>query len=129
VLDLETGRIIWVGAGRGGSALREFWRRLKISGARLDAVAMDMSGAYAKSVREHAPHAVLTFDHFHIIKLMNERLDDLRRELVAGAGDGAAKKFIKGMRWLILKNRANIDCDGKASLQKCLDANRPLAIA
>ena len=81
VIDLESGRIIWVEQGRGSQALREFWRRFKLSGARLKAVAMDMSGAYAASVRAHAPHAMMTFDRFHVIKLMNERLDDLRREL------------------------------------------------
>jgi transposase len=86
VLDLDSGRIVWVGDGKGGDALREFWRRFKHSGGRLRAVAMDMSGAYAASVRAHAPHAVLTFDRFHVVKLMNERLDDLRRELVRTAG-------------------------------------------
>jgi len=129
VIDLETSRSIWVGAGRGGSALREFWRRMKCSGARLDAVAMDMSGAYARSVRENAPHAIITFDHFHIVKLMNERLASLRRELVAAAGDDAAKKYFKGLRWLLLKTRYNLDEDGEACLKKALDANRPLAVA
>ena len=80
VMDMESARIISVGEGRGAEALREFWRRFKLSGARLKAVAMDMSGAYACSVRAHAPHAILTFDRFHVMKLMNERLDDLRRE-------------------------------------------------
>lgn len=64
VIDLESGRIIWVEQGRGSQALREFWRRFKLSGARLKAVAMDMSGAYAASVRAHAPHAMITFDRF-----------------------------------------------------------------
>ena len=73
--------IIWVGEGRGAEALREFWRRFKLRGARLKAVAMDLSGAYACSERAHAPHAILTFDRFHVMKLMNGRLDDLRREL------------------------------------------------
>ena len=50
-MDMESARIIWVGEGRGGEARREFWRRFKLSGARLKAVAMDMSGAYAASVR------------------------------------------------------------------------------
>jgi len=129
VLDLDTGRIIWVGQGRGGLALREFWRRLKISGARLEAVAMDMSGAYSASVREHAPHAIITFDRFHVIKLMNGRLDQLRRELVAAAGDQAAKQSIKGMRWLLLKNALNLSADAKTALNQSLKANKPLATA
>ena len=35
VIDLESGRIIWADQGRGSQALREFWRRFKLSGARL----------------------------------------------------------------------------------------------
>ena len=66
VMDMESARIIWVAEGRGAEALREFWRRFKLSGARLKAVAMDMSGAYACTVRAHAPHAILTFDRFHV---------------------------------------------------------------
>src|SRR4029077_20692729 len=77
-MHMESARIIGWGDGRGAEALRECWRRFKLSGARLKAVAMDMSGAYACSVRAHAPHAILTFDRFHVMKLMNERLDDLR---------------------------------------------------
>ena len=57
---------------------------------------MDMSGAYACSVRAHAPHAILTFDRFHVAKLMNERLDDLRRELARNAQERTAKEAIKG---------------------------------
>ena len=34
-IDMESGHIIWVGQGRDGGALREFWRRFKLSGARL----------------------------------------------------------------------------------------------
>ena len=105
VMDMESARIIWVREGRGAEALRELWRRFKLSGARLKAVAVDMSGAYACSVRAHAPHAILTFDRFHIMKLMNERLDDLRRELARETQDQTAKEAIKGLRWLLLHRR------------------------
>ena len=128
VVDLDSGRIIWVGQGKGAAALREFWRRFKISGARLEAVAMDMSGAYAASVREHAPHAIVTFDRFHLIKLMNERLDDLRRELARAMGDAQAKASIKRMRWLLLARACNVREDSKAELERCLELNRPLHV-
>ena len=126
VIDLESGRIIWVDQGRGSQALREFWRRFKLSGARLKAVAMDMSGAYAASVRTHAPHAILTFDRFHVIKLMNERLDDLRRELAREAHDDRAKQAIKGLRWLLLHRRDNLEKDAARRLKRGLALNAPL---
>jgi transposase len=129
VVDLDKGRIIWVGQGKGAGALREFWRRFKCSGAHLEAVAMDMSGAYAASVREHAPHAMLTFDRFHLMKLMNERLDDLRRELVRRAGDSVAAGAIKGLRWLLLTRASNVREDSRSELERCLALNRPLQIA
>lgn len=128
-IDLESGRIIWVGQGRGSQALREFWRRFKISGARLQAVAMDMSGAYASSVRAHAPHAILTFDRFHVIKLMNERLDDLRRELARQAESKDARQSIKGLRWLLLHRRDNLDRKASRRLQRSLEINQPLECA
>ncbi len=128
VVDLDSGRIVWVGDGKGGEALREFWRRFKQSRGRLRAVAMDMSGAYAASVREHAPHAVLNFDRFHVVKLMNERLDDLRRELVRAAGT-EAKQAIKGLRWLLLHRRDNLEPDAAQRLERSLQLNAPLQTA
>ena len=129
VTDLESGRIIWVGMGRGSDALREFWRRFKISGARLQAVAMDMSGAYALSVREHAPHAILTFDRFHVIKLMNERLDDIRRELVRKTEDKEGQKAVKGLRWLLLSRPEKLRASAKEKLDAALALNGPLSVA
>lgn len=129
VLDLESGRIIWVGQGRGGEALREFWRRFKQSGGKLRAVAMDMSGAYAASVRLHARHAILTFDHFHVIKMMNEKLDDIRRQLVREASEEDAKKAIKGTRWLLLHRKDNLEKDAAARLERALVLNAPLQCA
>ena len=128
-MDLESGRIIWVEQGRGSQALREFWRRFKLSGARLKAVAMDMSGAYAASVRAHAPHAIVTFDRFHVIKLMNERLDKLRRELAREAHDPNAKQAIKGLRWLLLHRRDNLEKDAARRLERSLVLNEPLQCA
>jgi transposase len=129
VMDMESARIIWVGEGRGAEALREFWRRFKFSGARLKAVAMDMSGAYACSVRAHAPHAILTFDRFHVMKLMNERLDDLRRELARETQDRTAKEAIKGLRWLLLHRRDNLEKDAAKRLERSLEINQPLQCA
>ena len=44
-------------------------------------MATDMSPAYISAVLTHLPNAVHVFDHFHVIKLFNESLTDLRREL------------------------------------------------
>lgn len=129
VIDQETGRIVWVGRGRAGEALHGFWRRLKASGAQIEAVAMDMSQAYASTVAQHLPNALIVFDRFHVMKLMNEKLDDLRRELVREVESQEAKVAIKGTRWLLLYRRENLPQSKARELEKALELNRPLATA
>jgi len=110
VIDLEDGRILWAKPGRGGAALRGFWRRLRLAKAKIEAVTTDMSAAYWSAVLEHLPDASLVFDKFHVIKLMNERLDDLRRQMVREA-EGPLKLRIKGTRFLLLRNPENLQKD------------------
>ena len=68
-------------------------------------VAMDMSPAYRNAVSVNLPKAVIVFDPFHVIKLFNDRLSDLRRWLYHRAGD-EQKKVLKGVRWLLLTSQS-----------------------
>ena len=61
----------------------EFWKRVRKEGVSIRYVATDMSSAFAMSVLENAPDASYVFDHFHVIILMNDTLDKIRRELVS----------------------------------------------
>jgi transposase len=127
VIDLEDGRILWAKPGRGKAALRAFWPRLRRSGAKIRAVATDMSGAYWSAVLEHLPGAALVFDKFHVLKLMNERLDDLRRQMVREA-EGPLKLRIKGTRFLLLRNPENLTQEQLPKLQEALRLNEPLLL-
>jgi transposase len=127
VLDLEDGRILWAKPGRGKEALRGFWRRLRVAKAKIKAVATDMSAAYWSAVLEHLPEAALVFDKFHILKLMNARLDDLRREMVREA-EGPLKLRIKGTRFLLLRNPQNLDHEQIPKLDEALRLNEPLLL-
>jgi transposase len=131
VLDLESGRVVFVGDGKGGDALLPFWKRLKASRAKIEAVAMDMSAAYIAAVGKYLPDAAIVFDHFHVIKLMNEKLTALRRQLYREATDRLHKDVLKGTRWLLLKNPEHLDSkrDEPQRLQEALRLNQPLATA
>jgi transposase len=131
VMDLESGAVVFVGDGKGADALKPFWKRLRPSRARIEAVAMDMSAAYRSAVATHLPGAVIVFDHFHIVKLFNEKLSELRRSLYREATDVKHKDVLKGTRWLLLKNPENLDAekDEKRRLEEALALNRPLATA
>jgi transposase len=127
VIDLEDGRILWAKPGRGQAALKGFWPRLRRAKAKIKAVATDMSAAYWSAVRDHLPDAALVFDKFHVIKLMNERLDDLRRQLVREA-EGAMKMKIKGTRFLLLRNPENLKTEQIPKLDRALRLNEPLLV-
>jgi transposase len=109
VLDLDAGRIVFVGDGKGESALKPFWKRLRHSHAKIEAVAADLSPAYGLEIRTALPDAALVFDRFHLVKLLNEHLTELRRELQREAEEGLQKRVLKGTRWLLLKHPANLD--------------------
>src|SRR6516162_7456933 len=131
VLDLESGAVVFVGNGKGADALKPFWKRLRPSGAKIQAVAMDMSAAYRQAVATQLPKAKIVFDHFHVIKLFHDKLSDLRRALYREATDVQHKEVLKGTRWLLLKSGENLDPekDEKRRLQEALKLNEPLAVA
>jgi transposase len=131
VMDLESGAVVFVGNGKGADALEPFWKRLRPSKAGVEAVAMDMSPAYWGAVRTHLPKAKIVFDHFHVIKLFNDKLSELRRALYREATDVMQKEVLKGTRWLLLKNPQNLDQEKneKQRLEEALALNKPLATA
>jgi transposase len=131
VMDLDSGAVVFVGDGKGADALEPFWKRLRPSGAKIEAVAMDMSGAYRSAVSAHLPRAKIVFDHFHVIKLYNDKLSQLRRDLHREATEVMHKEVLKGTRWLLLKNPENLDVekDEKRRLEEALALNKSLATA
>lgn len=131
VLDLDSGRVVYVGDGKGQKALDPFWKRLRSSHAKIQAVAADLSPSYSAAIRKALPKASLVFDRFHLMKLLNERLTELRRELHREAIDMLHKDVLKGIRWLLLKNSNNLNDKNneRQRLREALHLNESLALA
>ena len=130
VVDLDTGRIIHVGEGKGADALTKFWHRVRKAGITIRHVATDLSAAFIASVMENAPDAVHVFDRFHVAKLMNDALDDIRRKVYAREADINRRKVIKGNRYLLLMNGKDIfDGEYRNRLENALAMNEPLSKA
>lgn len=131
VLDLKTGAVIFVGDGKGVDSLKPFFKRLKYSKAEIKAVAIDMSPSYIAAVLDNLPASTIVFDHFHVIKLFNDKLSELRRAMHREAEGPLQKKVLKGTRWLLLKNAYNLDeqKNEKQRLEEALKLNKPLATA
>ncbi|NCA77762.1 MAG: ISL3 family transposase [Alphaproteobacteria bacterium] len=131
VYDLKAGRVIYVGQGRAEESLDKFWKRLCHSGAKIQAVAMDMWLPYFNAVINNIPEAKIVFDRFHIFKLMNETMDEIRRALYHEETFLNKRSVIKGIRWLLLKSNKNLNDEKneRKQLEQALQINQPLAEA
>ena len=108
VVDLKSGRILHVGQGKAADALAGFWKRVRCKKLDIKYIATDLSAAFISSVLENCPNAVHVFDHFHVVKLMNEKLDEIRRAQYNMEKDINKRKVLKGTRYLLLRNGADI---------------------
>lgn len=130
VVDLETGKVIYIGDGRDSASLDSFWKRTRKNNIRIEAVATDLSAAFILAVKNNIPEAIHVFDHFHVIKLMNDTLDKIRRDVYHLERDITKRKVIKGTRWLLLCNGKDLlDGKYKSRLDNALDMNKSLMIA
>lgn len=131
VLDLDSGRVVFVGDGRGRESLLPFWKRLRRSRARIEAVATDMSSAYIAAVQKALPDAIFVFDRFHLIKLFGDKLTALRRRLHRQLKDSDERASLKGVRWLLLKRSEHLDPEKSEPerLARALELNSDLAAA
>lgn len=128
VRDAETGDVLSVSRGKGADALKMFSSRIRRSGARIHYVCMDMSKAYTAWAKETIPEAEIVYDRFHLMKMMNERLDGVRRRVARKLDEDAAKD-LKGKRFLLLKNEDDLDGKGAEDLERIRAINSDLADA
>jgi transposase len=108
VVDHRRGVIVWAAKGKSADTLKQFFDALGPERcAKLESVTIDMSAAYIKAVSEAVPNATIIFDRFHVQKLANEAVDEVRRAEVQDAAP-ADKKKLKKTRWSLLKNPWNL---------------------
>src|SRR5271167_3601115 len=130
VYDLERRVLLWVGDGRTEEAVRPFFteemgrRRCQT----LRVICMDMWAAYANLVREHAPKAQILFDRFHIVKHLNEAVEEVRRSEMRRLTQKEKVTF-KRSRWLLVKNPWNLSDDQKERLSTLVRWNTPIVRA
>jgi len=111
VTDHDTGDVVWVGEGKCSDTLKGFFESLEAATRdAIEIVTMDMSQAYQKAVRESLPNATIAFDHFHIAKLANEALSEVRRALSRDlrSTDPDEAKRLKATRWTLNYRMENL---------------------
>lgn len=128
VRDLETGAVLEVARGKGVESLSSFYRRIRRYSGNVTAVCMDMSKAYCAWVFKYLPNADIIFDHFHVIKAVNDKLDQLRRRAVREM-DEDTQESIKGNRRLFLRSGNHLSPDEAVKLEYLNSLCKPLATA
>jgi transposase len=103
-MDLDASRVLFVAEGRDAATLRAFREDLEAHRGEAEQIreaCLDMSPTYLKGLEEEFPQAQVTFDQFHLMKLVNEAVDEVRRR------EQKERPQLKGTRWVWLKNEWN----------------------
>jgi len=105
VYDLKKACVVWIGKGKGGETINKFFNEAlsDYQKRHIRWASCDMSRAYITTIEEHCPNATLVLDRFHIVKALNEAVDEVRKEQwrLAAADE---RKALKGLRWLLFRH-------------------------
>ncbi len=125
VYDLDRSRILWVGQGKGRATIDRFFNECLSKGqkARILWASCDMSRAYTEAIKHHCPNTTLVIDRFHVVKALNQALDEVRKDEWRGL-DKEGRSAIKGLRWLLSMNARNRSKGNTRFLNSLRNSNR-----
>jgi transposase len=128
VVDHESGAIVWCAAGRNAATLQRFFDELGDRRESIRAVSIDMAGGYAKAIRDNIPEAEICFDPFHVVRLGQRAVDQVRRDEWNAHDRSRTKtgKWIKNTRWSLLKSPDKQSIRQLALLGEVAQANQPM---
>ena len=101
-MDLEGKRVMYATEGRDAETVKEFKADLEAHGGKpeqIEEACLDMSAAFIKGLTDEFPKAHQTFDPFHLMKLVNEAVDEVRRQ------EQKDHPELTGTRYVWLTNR------------------------
>ena len=128
VADHSSGSIVWCAPGRSAQTLQAFFDLLGERKHTIRAVSIDMAGGYQQAIRENLPEAEVCFDPFHVVRLAQRAVDQVRRDEwnAHERSHTATGKWIKRTRWSLLKAPEKQTTDQLAKLGEVQQANKPL---
>ncbi|MCK5368456.1 MAG: ISL3 family transposase [Cyclobacteriaceae bacterium] len=104
-VDLEKKRTIFITEGKDHKTVNAFVDDLKEhkgSPENITDVSCDMSPAFIKGITDYLPNADITFDRFHIMKILNVAVDQVRKQ------EAVTQSILKGHKYIFLKNEPNL---------------------
>ncbi|HAO52839.1 TPA: ISL3 family transposase [Candidatus Magasanikbacteria bacterium] len=128
-LDIQTGQIIYAVEGRCIEDISCFLQKPAKKAHKLKAIAMDLSPPFISAVKKYLPNVSIVFDHFHVTKIINQALDELRKKEWLKNNLSGEKKIGKGERFLFFRNYEDMEETQKGKLDQLLKINKTLATA
>lgn len=126
VRDLDLNCVIWVGIKRKKETLDSFFDEIgEIKSFKIELAVLDMWDPYIASIKDHCPRAEIVFDKFHIIKKVNQALDEIRKKEFADA-TVKEKLNMKRKRFIILKRHKNLSEKQLERLDELMKNNETL---
>lgn len=104
-VDLDQGRVIHVAEGKGKETLADIQTHLERKGVdqhQIQQASLDLSPSFIAGIQASFPSAEVTFDRFHVVKLLNEAMDKVRK------AERKEHEALKGHKYTFLKNRENL---------------------
>ncbi|GAC1667740.1 MAG: ISL3-like element IS1557 family transposase [Candidatus Dormibacteraceae bacterium] len=127
VVDHVARKVVWAAPGKSAATVDDFFKALGPERAgQLKTVTIDMSAAYIDAVTRGAPQAQIVFDRFHVQRMAQDAVDQVRREQVRLLGGTDEAKGLKKTRWALLKNPWNMNDLEEDRLAQLQRSNRPL---
>ena len=114
-VDMVSRKVVYVADGKDAGTVKEFVDFLVSHGGDREAISdasIDMGAAFEAGIKENFANAEITFDKFHVIKLANEAVDQVRRE------EARNNYQIKDRRYIFLKNVENLTTEEKEALSR-----------
>lgn len=123
-IDHHRKRLLWLAEKRTKAAFRGFfdWLGEKRS-ARLEFVASDMWRAFLEVVKERAPNCSHVLDRFHVMQMCTKAVDSVRRAEARELRRAGQPALLNRARYVLLKNRENLNEEQSARLTDLLRAN------
>ena len=126
VRDLDLNGVIWIGIDRKEETLNRFFRELGIFKCHQIKIAVvDMWDPYLASLNKHCPNVDIVVDKFHLIKMILNALDKVRKVEFAQASD-EERLYMKKKKFVILKRNMNLNDKQKEGLTELMDRNETL---
>ena len=116
-VDLEQRRVLHVVKGKDAKTIediKDYLQLKKVDPQQITQASIDLSPAFISGIKKNFPEAEITFDRFHVVKLLNEAMNKVRQQ------ERLEHDELKGHKYTFLKNQSSLSESKKTSLNELI---------